>query len=169
MKTNNNEVQGASTEETIETSQENRFVFWKEVVARLTANQDINRAVSAGVNATVGSYIKLSAEAVAGKTLDGQKLTPLGRLIDAFIVGTGLGGYVLAATGNLQAAGASYGLSWFGWGIMYGRDLLKPLLKKSRESLASSSSSQARLLGVIENTLSASKNLFFAKEQKNDG
>ena len=149
--------------EIIETKQGERLTIWKKAVQKLADNKDVQRALSAAVNATVGSYIKLSAEAIKGKTVEGQELTPLGRVMDVFIVGTGIGGYALGATGNLPAGAVSYGASWVGWGAMYGPDILTPVIKKAGDTLETSSKSPVALgmLRSVEHSLQNLKGVWF--------
>jgi hypothetical protein len=124
---------------------------------------DTAKFLSAAVNATVGSYIKLSAEAYKGKTVDNQNLTPLGRIIHAFIVASGLGGYVMGAAGRLDLAALSYGASWGAYALMYGPDLLAPALRAAATKLDGKHDSTAKILRSVSKIAEAPKKLFFKK------
>lgn len=153
----------ASTPETvIQSSQEKRLALWRTIAGKMKEHPDTSKFLSAAVNATIGSYIKLSAEAYKGKTIDDQKLTPLGRIVHAFIVATGLGGYALGISGRLDLAAISYGTSWGAYALMYGPDLLAPTLRAAALKLEAKHAKTAQLLTAVSKVVEAPKKLFFA-------
>ena len=156
------EQKKVSQKETIiQSFQEKRLALWKGVSEKIKQHPDIAKFLSAAVNATAGSYIKLSAEAYAGKTIDNQNLTPLGRILHAFIVTTGLGAYALGVSGRLDLAAISYGASWGAYGLMYGPDLLAPALKNAAKKIEGKHAKTAHLLTTLSRVAESPKKLFF--------
>ena len=156
------ENKNVSQKETIiQSFQEKRLALWKGVSEKIKQHPDIAKFLSAAVNATAGSYIKLSAEAYRGKTIDNQNLTPLGRIIHTFVVATGLGAYALGVSGRLDLAAISYGASWGAYGLMYGPDLLAPALRNAATKIEGKHAKTAHLLQSISNVVESPKKLFF--------
>ena len=145
----------------IHSFQEKRLALWRGMSEKIKQHPDISKFLSAAINATAGSYIKLSAEAYAGKTIDNQNLTPLGRIIHTFIVATGLGAYALGVSGRLDLAAISYGASWGAYGLMYGPDLLAPALRNAAAKIEGKHAKTAHLLQSISKVVESPKKLFF--------
>ncbi len=156
------EQKAVSQKETIiQSFQEKRLALWRGMSEKIKQHPDIAKFLSAAVNATVGSYAKLSIEAYAGKTIDNQNLTPLGRIVHAFIVTTGLGAYALGVSGRVDLAAISYGASWGAYGLMYGPDLLAPALRNTASKIEGKHASTARVLTTLSKIVESPKKLFF--------
>ena len=156
------EQKTVSQKETIiQSFQEKRLVLWRGIAEKIKKHPDASKFLSAAVNATVGSYAKLGIEAYAGKTIDNQNLTPLGRIVHAFIITTGLGAYALGVSGRLDLAAISYGASWGAYGLMYGPDLLAPALRTAAGKLEGKHEKTAHLLTTLSKVVESPKKLFF--------
>lgn len=77
--------------------------------------------------------IKMVGEAVRGKTVTGQELTPLGRLNHGLIQGTNALAYYSAIRGEFKRAGIIYASSWALDGIQYYPEILKALGELSQK------------------------------------
>jgi hypothetical protein len=109
----------------------------------------------------VGSYVKLSAEAYTGKTVDQQNLTPLGRIVHAFIVGTGLASYGLVAAGRPEIAAVAYGSSWAAYALMYGPEIIAPTLRAAAKGIEANHKTTASILRTVADVAEKPKKLFF--------
>ena len=145
----------------IRSFQEKRLALWRGMSEKIKQHPDISKFLSAAVNATVGSYAKLGIEAYAGKTVDNQNLTPLGRIVHAFIIATGLGAYALGVSGRVDLAAISYGASWGAYGLMYGPDLLAPALRGAASKLEGKHTKTAHVLTTLSRIAESPKKLFF--------
>lgn len=154
--------------EIIENAQNDRLKIIGNVLKRIVKNEQIQRAASSLFNATIGSYLTLSLEAYRGKTTVGnQKLTPLGRIMDLVIVGTGVGTYAsLAIAGPNPISGVTYAASWVGWGVMYGPDLVLPILEKAIKNTQEPNSKMSKTLSVMHNWIHKSKSLWFKTQKR---
>lgn len=148
-------------ETTIASFREKRLVMWKSLVETMKQHPNISRVLSAAVNATVGSYVKLSAEAYTGKTIDQQNLTPLGRIVHAFIVGTGLASYGLIAAGRPEIAAITYGSSWAAYALMYGPEIIAPTLRAAAKGIETKHQTTANILQTVAAVVEKPKKLFF--------
>ncbi len=148
-------------EATITNFREKRLVMWKTVVDTMKKHPNVSRVLSAAVNATVGSYVKLSAEAYTGKTIDQQNLTPLGRIVHAFIVGTGLASYGLVAAGRPEIAAVAYGSSWAAYALMYGPEIIAPTLRAAAKGIEANHQTTATIFRNIASLTEKPKKLFF--------
>lgn len=150
-------------ESVIESFREKRLAMWKAMSEQMVKHPNVTRVLSAAVNATVGAYVKLSAEAYSGKTIDQQKLTPLGRIVHTFIVATGLASYGLIAAGQPQIAAIAYGSSWAAYALMYGPEIINPTLNAAANKLDAKHVKTANVLRVVANAVEQPKKLFFKK------
>lgn len=145
----------------IESFREKRLEIWKTMSEQMRRHPDVSRVLSAAVNATAGAYVKLSAEAYSGKTIDQQKLTPLGRIVHTFIVATGLASYGLVAAGQPQIAAIAYGSSWAAYALMYGPEIINPTLNAAAEKLNAKHARTANVLRIVAKAVEQPKKLFF--------
>jgi len=145
----------------IEAHREKRLAMWKTMSEQMKKHPNITRVISAAVNATVGAYVKLSAEAYSGKTIDQQKLTPLGRIVHTFIVATGLASYGLVAAGHPQLAAITYGSSWAAYALMYGPEIINPTLNGAADKLGAKHEKTANVFRMIAKAVEQPKKLFF--------
>lgn len=148
-------------EKTIESYRTERLSLWSSMMTKMKEHPQVARFLSAAVNATAGSYIKLTAETIAGKTIDQQKLTPLGRIMNVFIVGSGLASYGLAAAHRFDLAAISYTSSWAGYALMYGPDILSPVLREVADKLGPSHRNIANIFSITAQVAEQPKKLFF--------
>lgn len=154
-------VPSKEAETTIAGFREKRLVMWKSMVDTMKKHPNVSRVLSAAVNATVGSYVKLSAEAYTGKTVDQQNLTPLGRIVHAFIVGTGLASYGLVAAGRPEIAAVAYGSSWAAYALMYGPEIIAPTLRAAAKGIEANHKTTASILRTVADVAEKPKKLFF--------
>lgn len=147
----------------IESFREKRLEMWKTMSEQMRKHPNVTRVLSAAVNATAGAYVKLSAEAYSGKTIDQQKLTPLGRIVHTFIVATGLASYGLVAAGQPQIAAITYGSSWAAYALMYGPEIINPTLNAAAEKLDAKHAKTANVLRMVAKVVEQPKKLFFTQ------
>ena len=133
----------------IEKFRAERLRLWKTMALKMKEHPKMARVLSAAVNATAGAYIKLSAEAYTGKTVDQQQLTPLGRIVHAFIVTTGLASYGLFAAGRGELAAITYGSSWAAYALMYGPELISPALQTAADKMENKHPKTANILRLV--------------------
>lgn len=155
------EHQGKEKASVIETFRAERLKLWKSMSLKMKEHPKLTRVLSASVNATVGAYVKLTAEAYSGKTIDQQQLTPLGRIIHAFIVTTGLASYGLVAAGHPEIAAITYGSSWAAYALMYGPELISPTLQAAAEKMDQTHPKISNILRIVAKTSEMPKKLFF--------
>lgn len=148
-------------ESVIEKFRAERLKLWKAMMIKMKEHPNMARVLSASVNATVGAYVKLSAEAYSGKTIDQQQLTPLGRIIHAFIVTTGLASYGLVAAGHPEIAAITYGSSWAAYALMYGSEIISPTLQAAAEKMDKNHPNISNILRLVAKTSEKPKKLFF--------
>lgn len=156
-----NESSQKEKESIIERFQNERLKLWKKMAKRMKEHPRMAQVLSAAANATSGSYIKLTTEAWKGKTIDQQSLTPLGRLMHAFMVTTGLSSYALLAAGRPEIAAITYASSWAGYALMYGPELLSPTLRAAADKIQNEHTHTAHILRTVAATCESSKKLFF--------
>lgn len=164
-----NELSKQEKDKVIEAFRQERLRLLTEYVKNLAANEKFKRLLSGVVNATVGSYIKLSIEAyrgetIEGKDLKGQKLTPYGRAMDIIIVASGLGSYIAIALGKPDFAVATYAASWTTWLLMYGADTIGPALDKAAEKAKANNLDFYPFLQGISDLLHKSKDVYIKRD-----
>ena len=147
-------------EKIFEQFRQERLKIIFEGITKLVKNEKLQRLVSGVVNMTVGSYFKLSVEAFNGKTVEGQKLTPYGRAMDAVIIASGLGSYLAMALGKPELAGVSYATSWATWLLMYGSDTLGTVLTAAAEKMTAEQQNVAKFFIAVSQLLQQSKNIY---------
>lgn len=154
----------------IDTAQKDRLKLFKKVMTKWAKNEKLQRAATAVFNASIGSYITLSIEAIRGKTTIGnQELTPLGRIMNVVIVATGALSYPTVFSEQLRpVAGGLYGASWLAWLAMYGPDLAIPILQKAIENDKKPDSKISSSLQVILSWVEKSKDAWFNKKANDE-
>jgi len=154
----------------IEQSQEERLDLFKKIAKKWAENKQLQRAAMAVFNASIGSYLTLSLEALRGKTTVGnQELTPLGRIMNIVIVTTGLITYPTVFSEQLRpVAGGLYTASWLAWLAMYGPDLAIPVLQKAMEKNEETNPKLRAGIDVTLKWIEKSKGLWFKKDKNNE-
>lgn len=87
----------------------------------------MQRLVSSTVDATLVGNIKMTAQAITGKTAMGEKISSKDRVIYGLIVGTADIAIPLAALGEIRMAASSYAASWLLFIAHKGPDVTKDL------------------------------------------
>ncbi len=83
----------------------------KQTIGRLP--KPMQNLVSVALNyAGVVGLVKMLAEASAGQTMTGEKLSPKDRIMYVLIQGTNIAAYSLLFAGDLKGFGYFYGTSW---------------------------------------------------------
>lgn len=154
----------------IEKAQNDRIDLLKNILVKIVKDEKIQRVANSLVNATVGSYITLSLEAWRGKTAIGnQELTPLGRIMDIIIISTAATAYTTVFNEKLRPLGGmSYAVSWAGWGVMHGPDVVLPIIAKMADATRESNPKTSSLLQTLKKGIEKSKMIWFKKDTNNE-
>jgi hypothetical protein len=91
--------------------------------------QSVKSLASVGVNyAGFIGTVKMGMEAYKGETVDGKKLTALGRINHGVVQGLFVSAWALGLQGNYESAAAAYAASWAADGVQYYPEIIASLI-----------------------------------------